>query len=212
MTSLALLRSAQVRAGLRVLARRRWLVASALVAGAVATALPTLAPPTAPVVDVLAAAHDLPAGSVLLAEDLVTRAFPAGAVPDGLVSREAAEGRLLAGAVRSGEALTDVRLVGSSLLIDAGPDLVAVPVRLADPATAQLLHAGDRVDVLAASTDPDAPPRATVVAASVLVLAVPARTAELDGALVLVAAPATTASRLAAAEVSSRLSVLVRQP
>ncbi len=201
-----------VRDVLRVLARRRRLVASGLVAGAVAVALPTLAPPSPPVTAVLTAAHDLAAGSVLSAEDLVTRALPEDVVPDGTLLRQTAVGRFLAGAVRSGETLTDVRLVGASLLTDAGEDLVAVPVRLADPATAQLLHAGDRVDVLAASTDPDAPPVATVVAASVLVLAVPARTADLDGALVLVAAPAQTASRLAAAEVSSRLSVLVRRP
>ncbi len=202
----------RVRDVLRVLTRRRRLVASGLMAGAVAVALPTLAPPPAPVTDVLTAAHDLAAGSVLSAEDLVTRALPEDVVPDGTLLRKTAVGRVLAGAVRSGETLTDVRLVGPSLLTDAGEDLVAVPVRLADPATAQLLHAGDRVDVLAASTDPDAPPVATVVAASVLVLAVPARTAELDGALVLVAAPARTAVRLAAAEVSSRLSVLVRRP
>lgn len=201
-----------VRDALTMLSRRRWLVASGLVAGAVAVALPTLAPPPVPVIDVLAAAHDLSAGSVLLAEDLVTRAVPEGVVPDGVLLREAAVGRVLAGAVRSGETLTDVRLVGPALLAGADEDLVGVPVRLADPAATQLLRVGDRVDVLAASIDPDAPPTATVVAASVLVLAVPARSAELDGALVLVAAPAQTAARLAAAEVSSRLSVLVRQP
>ncbi len=201
-----------VRDVVRVLARRRWLVASGLLAGAVAVALPTLAPPPMPVTDVLAAAHDLSAGSILLAEDVVTRAVPEGAVPDGVLLREAAVGRVLAGAVRSGETLTDVRMVGPALLAGAGDGLVGVPVRLADPAATQLLRVGDRVDVLAASTDPDAPVTAAVVAASVLVLAVPARTAELDGALVLVAAPAQTAARLAAAEVSSRLSVLVRQP
>lgn len=200
-----------VRALLQVLSRRRWLVSSGLLAGAVAAALPTLAPSPPPVADVQTAAHDLAAGVVLRAEDLVTRAVPEDVVPDGTLLRETAVGRVLAGPVRSGETLTDVRLVGPSMLTGAGDDLVAVPVRLADPATAQLLHAGDRVDVLAAATDPDAPPIATVVAASVLVLAVPARTAELDGALVLVAAPAQTAGRLAAAEVSSRLSVLVRQ-
>ena len=68
------------------------------------------------------------------------------------VSMTDAVGRVLAGPVRSGEALTDVRLVGSSLLTRGGR-LVAAPVRLADPATAGLLHAGDRVDVLAVRTD-----------------------------------------------------------
>ncbi len=204
-------RAALGRDLLRAAVRRRWLLASALVAGAVATALPLLAPAPPATTAVLSAARDLPAGAALTAADLVPVALPDGAVPAGaLTARGDVEGRLLAGPVRAGEALTDVRLVGPGLLAGLGDGLVAVPVRLADPASAALLRGGDRVDVLAAGTDPGAPPSAAVVAAAAPVLAVPAATDDLEGALVLLATPPTTAGRLAAAAVSSRLSVVVR--
>jgi hypothetical protein len=54
--------------------------------------------------------------------------------------------------MRRGEPLTDVRLISSGLLDAYGPDTVATPVRIADAATARLLHHGDHVDVL--STNP----------------------------------------------------------
>lgn len=201
---------------LRAAARRRWLLAGGLAAAAVATALPSLTPTPAPATTVLAAAHDLAAGTALTAADVSSVALPTGSVPDGaLPDAEQVVGRLLAGAVRRGEPLTDVRLVGPALLASlgaaaSGGDLVAVPVRLADPASAALLRPGDRVDVLAAATSPDAPPTAAVVAAAAPVLAVPPPSADLEGALVVLATPAGTAARLAAAAVSSRLSVVVR--
>jgi Flp pilus assembly protein CpaB len=69
-------------------------------------------------------------------------------------------GRLVAGPVRRGEPLTDVRLLGPSLLaaVARGPDVVAVPVRFADAGAAALLRPGDRVDVLAAPPDTALPP------------------------------------------------------
>jgi Flp pilus assembly protein CpaB len=205
---------AAVRDLVRAAARRRWLLAGGLAAAAVATGLPVLAPAPAAATGVLSAARDLPAGSSLTATDVTRVDLPTGAVPDGaLPPGEAVAGRLLAGAVRRGEPLTDVRLVGPGLLAslgDGGGPLVAVPVRLADPAAASLLRAGDRVDVLAAATSPDAPPSAAVVAAAAPVLAVPPVQADLEGALVVLATSTATASRLAAAAVSSRLSVVVR--
>ncbi|MCW2608570.1 MAG: Flp pilus assembly protein RcpC/CpaB, partial [Frankiales bacterium] len=77
------------------------------------------------------------------------------------------------------------------------------------PAGAALLRAGDRVDVLAASADGQQE-SAPVAAADVLVLAVPAPDEHLEGGLVVLATTPATASRLAAAAVSSRLSVVVR--
>ena len=64
---------------------------------------------------------------------------------------------MLAGPVRAGEPLTDVRLVGASLAA-AYPGAVAVPVRLPDAGMAALLRVGDRIDLVAA--DPRAPPPA----------------------------------------------------
>ena len=73
-----------------------------------------------------------------------------------------------------------------------------------------LLRPGDRVDVLAASTAPDGPSGAVVVAAGAPVLSVPQQEADLEGAVVLLATPPAAARRLAGAAVSSRLSVVVR--
>lgn len=193
----------------RVASRRRGLLAGALAAGAVATALPALAPPPVEGIRVVTASRDLAGGSGLLAEDLGTVELPRTLVPDGaLTSTAPAVGRTLAGAVRRGEALTDVRLVGARLLTGLTAGQVAVPVRLADPAAAALLGAGDRIDVLAARAEE---PGARVVGADVLVLAVPAVTEFAgDGALVVVAATSATATRLAGAAVDERLSAVLR--
>lgn len=191
---------------LRVLTRRRRLIAAALAALAVALALPVLAPSTSGV-PVLTATRDLPGGAVLEPGDLVR--VTVERAPDGALST-GWEGQLLAGPVRRGEALTDVRVVGRSLLDGLGAHLVATPVRLADPAAALLLRSGDVVDVLAAATREDGPGYAEVVAASARVVAVPAASPDEEGALIVVAVPERTASRLAGSVVSSRLSVVVR--
>lgn len=138
----------------RAVARRRWLLAAGLAAAAVATALPALAPPPPTGTTVLAAARDLAAGTPLAAGDVVGVLLPDELLPDGALGPgEQVAGRLVAGPVRRGEPLTDVRLVGPGLLALAGdPDLVAVPVRLADPASAALVRPGDRVDVLGADS------------------------------------------------------------
>lgn len=62
-------------------------------------------------------------------------------------------GRALRSPVRAGEILTEVRLADPPAA-GYGADLVAAPVRLADPALAALLHPGSRIDVLAATSDP----------------------------------------------------------
>lgn len=200
----------RLRAVAATVRRHRALLAAGLTAAAVATALPVLAPTPAATSRVLAAGRDLPTGATLTAGDLVPLSLPRAAVPDGaLTTSAAAVGQVLAGPVRRGEALTDARLLGAAL-VTGGPGVVAAPVRLADPATAALLHAGDRVDVLAAGTDAAAPTSAVAVAAGLQVLAVPAADQpDGDGALVVLAATPATAARLAAAAVRSRLSVTV---
>lgn len=193
--------------------RHRAVLAGLLVAGAVVTALPVLAPAPPPSVQVLAAARDLAPGKPLTAEDLTTVSLPKALAPDGALGDVAAAvGRAVSGSVRRGEPLTDVRLLGSGLL--QGRGLVAAPVRLADTATVALLHAGDRVDVLAAPTSSEgAPVSAVTVAAGVQVLAVPGgEDTDGQGGLVVLAATPATAARLAAAAVGSRLSVTVLPP
>ncbi len=195
----------------RATRRHRALLAAGLTAAAVATALPLLAPEPAPTLTVLAASRDLLPGAPLTSADLTAVALPRALAPEGaLTDLDQTVGRSLAGAVRRGEALTDVRLLGSGLV--RGRGLVAAPVRLADPATAALLHAGDRVDVLATPTD-GRQDTALTVAAGLEVLAVPAGgSGDPDGALVVLAATPHTAARLAAAAVGSRLSITVLAP
>jgi pilus assembly protein CpaB len=193
---------------LRRLGRARVPLVAALAALAVATALSAVAPAEAAAVPVLAAARDLPAGAVLDDDALTTVPVLPDAVPEGaLTTAEQARGSRTAGAVRAGEVLTDVRLLGAGLLPPGGE--VAVPVRVTEPAVAGLLRPGDRVDVLAASAEGGEAARTVV--SDVVVLAVPALDdLALDGALVVLAASSPGASRLAAAAVTGRLSVAVR--
>jgi Flp pilus assembly protein CpaB len=206
----------------RAVARHRRLLAAGLAAGSVAAGLSVLAPPPDPTVDVVVATRDLSPGAALTADDVRVQALPAAAVPDGSVADPATlVGTAVAGAVRRGEPLTDVRLVGAGLL-GAAAGLVAAPVRLAEDDVSALVRAGDVVDVVAASApDPvgqaltapsvTAMPRpsalAKVVAAAALVLAVPADQTASGGTLVLLAVTPRVATELAGAAVSSRLSV-----
>lgn len=196
----------------RAVSRHRSLLAAGLAAGSIAAALDVLAPHAPAGVRVLAAAHDLAAGTALSPADLRLIELPPGFAPSGTLSATAdAVGRVLAAPVRRGEPLTDVRIAGADLLSARASGLVAVPVRVADAASAALVTAGDRVDVLAAGSAPGAAPSARVVAADAEVLAVPTAVQDDgDGALIVVAATPSVAAALAAAAVSSRLSLTLR--
>ncbi|HEX6514853.1 MAG TPA: SAF domain-containing protein [Nocardioidaceae bacterium] len=213
MTRLALFLRRTRRA---VLARRRLLAAGAA-AGAVAAAVQASSAPPPPRTLVLAAAHDLAAGTVVQPADLTRVAFAPGTVPSGaLPSKAAALGRTTASPVRAGEPLTDVRLLGGSLL-DAYPGSVAAPVRIGDPGAVRLLKVGDRVDVIA--SDPQTG-EATTVAGDAPVIALPQTPDEgsafgapgsmVSGGLVVLAVPEPTARALAGASVGSYLSVAIR--
>jgi Flp pilus assembly protein CpaB len=192
-----------------VLARRRML-AAVLAALAVATALQVNAAPPPPWTTVLTAARDLPPGTRVAAADLVPAAFAPASVPDGVLTLGEAVGRTTVGPVRAGEPLTDVRLLGESLL-DGYPGSVLAPVRIGDAASVDLLRAGDRVTVLAA--DPQGDTGAVPVADAVPVVAVPPRRRSdpglVSGALVLLAVDPTTARELAGAGATSFLSVVL---
>lgn len=206
----------------------RRLLAAALLLAALAAEfsarppVPGPAPPTHASATVLAAVRDLAAGSVLGAQDVRTVRLPSDAVPAHALTGDPAvvAGRRLAGPVRRGEALTDVRLVGPGLAAGlAGSHSVAVPVRLADPASAVLLRPGSRVDLLAGpDADPDgampvADRPAAVLAADVTVLAVvPVDAGRIGGPLLVVAASPATARRLAGAGARTGLTVALRPP
>jgi Flp pilus assembly protein CpaB len=167
-------------------------------------------------VPVAVAATDLPAGTVLAADDLAVVRLPPEIAPAGVVPDPAPlVGRMLAGGVRAREPLTDARLVGAGLTALLPERQVAAPVRLADLAVATLVRTGDRVDVLATSPDAD---RAEVVAGDALVLAAPGPgpDAGLDAdpaaGLLVIAVDPTTAGRLAAAAVTATLTVSLPRP
>jgi pilus assembly protein CpaB len=160
------------------------------------------------------AVADLPPGAVLTPSDLAVARFPAALVPAGVVADPAAlSGRVLAGGVRAGEPITDVRLVGAGLTALLPEGQVAAPVRLADLAVAALVRTGDHVDVLATPADART---AEVVVASALVLAAPANAADAAqdpaGGLLLLAVDGVTAARLAATAAGSTLTVSLPRP
>ena len=160
------------------------------------------------------AATDLPAGTVLAADDLAVARLPPEFAPAGAAAERRAAGRAGSwpAAVRAGEPLTDARLVGPGLtaLLPAGQ--VAAPVRLADLAVAALVRTGDRVDVLATRRTPTA----EVVAAGALVLPRPGPVARRPddpaAGLLLIAVDDATAARLAAAATTATLTVSLPPP
>lgn len=163
---------------------------------------------TAGGVSVVVAAADLASGSTVGPDALVVREWPPDLVPAGALRDPAdAVGRVLVGAARTGEPLTDTRLTG------AGPrtgDDAAVPVRLADADVAALLVPGSRVDVVTLGGRADQPVVLAVDAEVLTVLPAPGGPAAARGPLVLVAMPRAIASRVAAAALSEQVAVTLR--
>ncbi|EHR52800.1 Flp pilus assembly protein CpaB [Saccharomonospora marina XMU15] len=169
-------------------------------------------------VNVVVTAREVPSGTQLAADDLRVAAVPTGIGPDGALGKTSdAIGRHLIGAARAGEPLTDARLAEHRR---SPPGTATVPVRLADARIAKLLRPGTRVDVITpdrAGTDATRSGE-HVVAGTVTVVAVPDEgTAARDGpamddqgALVLLAAPADTAARLAAVSLEQPITVTLR--
>ncbi|HEY3261929.1 MAG TPA: SAF domain-containing protein [Pseudonocardiaceae bacterium] len=168
---------------------------------------------------VIVAAHDLAPGHTLTAADVVARPVPAGFVPAGaLTEPSGVDGRVLAGAARSGETITDVRLLGADLVRLLAPDggSATVPIRLSDPDVAGLLAPGSTVDVVSVG---ERDGKATVLAERATVLAVldadgvggfGHATRGQRGRLVVVVLPRQAATQVAAASLSQSLTVTLR--
>ncbi len=131
---------------------RRRAVAALLAGLAVWVGVATLETPAERLAPVVVAARDLEAGTVLDARSLTVREFLPGTAPASAAT-DARDwwGRRVAVPLAAGEPLTPARLLGSEQR-RAWPGLTTVPVRLGDEEAADLLRAGDRVDLLA--TDP----------------------------------------------------------
>jgi Flp pilus assembly protein CpaB len=190
------------------LTRRRLL--AAIFAGLAVVTTVQAARPSPDTRTVVVAADDLRAGDVVAADDLETVELSPALVPDGTVDPARPPlGRTLAGPVRTGEPITDVRLVQPELLAGFGPGTVLTTIRVYDPAAAALVGSGDRVDVI--GTDPRGGSTA-VVASDVTVVARPASDDGLalgDGAPLVLAVDESTALVLADAAVRQQLTVLV---
>jgi Flp pilus assembly protein CpaB len=213
-----------VRAIARQATRHRRLLAALLLAAAVASALGVVAPSPASTSIVVVASRPLDAGTSLGSGDVRVEHRPVGTNPGALTSTASAIGRVLAGAVGAGEALTAARLVGPGLAAGlAKHGHVAAPVRLSDPAVASLLKTGDVIDVVLAGATSGSPVggesggSATVVAAGARVIAVvaPANDAVLgtsadgSGGLVVLDVRRDQALDLARAAALGPLSVLL---
>jgi pilus assembly protein CpaB len=201
---------------------RRLLIGVLLVAAAVLALRPDGARAPTPAIGatehVVVAARDLAAGTELAAADLRIVSMPVAIVPSGSSPRAAGLiGRVAAGAIRRGEALTDARVVGPGLAVGLGPgESAAVPVRVADPDSAALVRVGDRVDVLGMPVAPDGTQatagETVTVASAVRVLAVLRSRDPADGVVLVVATSEAAARTLAGAAGRHRLTVNVRPP
>ncbi|MDQ1619264.1 MAG: pilus assembly protein CpaB [Actinomycetota bacterium] len=204
----------------RAAAWHRRLLVAGLLAASVAFAIQALSPQPPHGVAVLVATRNISGGMQLSPADVQLRDVPQSVVPDGALRREDdVAGRTLVAPLRAGEVVTDVRVVGRSYLEAYGAELVAAPVRIADAASVQLLHAGDVIDVLAAGAQAEGTSAggARLVASAVQVITIPRSKGSLlgsadvgDSALLVLATTSATAARLAAAAVTERLSVVIR--
>ncbi len=205
------------------LSRNRRLAIALLLCLAAGITVQQLTPPPADTATALAAARDLPAGSALAAADLTLVKIPPQMVNAGsLTDAGEATGKQLAAPLRKGQLLADSQLLGPGLLTGTPPGSAAVPLRMADPSSIQLVSPGQLVNVVltgANGYDQNSP--AEVLASSVPVLWTSGQggktgqwlgTGETDGLIVVAAAP-EQAARLAGASTQGKLFfVLVGPP
>ncbi|MFW0871759.1 SAF domain-containing protein [Rhodococcoides corynebacterioides] len=169
-------------------------------------------------ITVVTAAVDLTPGVVVTADQVRATAVEDDTAPTApLTDLADAVDRTVAGPVRAGEILTDVRLLGPELAAAGTTDDDAriVPVRLADPSVADVLRIGDVVDVVRGAGDVsggDSASTPEVLADHALVVLVSEAgtgTTRQDR-VVLIALPAAAATRVAAASLTDALTVVVR--
>ena len=198
----------------RTVAARRVLAGALLLA---AIGLFLRGDPDADRVPVVVARHDLQPGRVIVADDVSTVRYESGSLPGGVLrNADDVIGRTLAGAMRSGEMLTDIAVLGPRLAEAAvgSADSRVVPIRLADLGVAELLREGDRVDVLTASDEADSatPPSAAILATdAAVVLVAPTRGSQSKSErVVMLALPTHAAEAVAAASLTNALTVVLR--
>lgn len=154
-------------------------------------------------------ARDVVAGSALGEEDVTLRAVPAGLIPESAVTDpEGTVGLVVTAAADAGEPVTEARLIGPELinsLLDPPDEDAAtmVPVTLADPDVAALLHHGDTVSIVTVAAEGTEP---VVVAAGARVILAGS---DAGSESLLVALGHSAAERVAAASLTSPLAVVL---
>ncbi|MCA4132423.1 Flp pilus assembly protein CpaB [Arthrobacter sp. M4] len=150
-------------------------------------------------------------------------AVAAGMTPRGaFIDIAEVAGKQLASPLRQGQIPTEAQLLGPGLLSGASPGTAAVPLRLADPSSIQLLAPGQLINVVLAQSDSRlGGPGNQILAQSVPVLWTAARggsagqwlgTGDHEG-LVVVAADQEQSRKLAGASTQGKLFfVLVNGP
>ncbi len=162
-------------------------------------------------VRVVVAARDLTPGIKLDAADVRIAEYSPALVPDGAVlDVDEVLAHTVAGPIRAGEPLTDLRLLSSRLAEAAmdGQDARIVPIRLTDAGMTDLLRAGDTVDVLTVGAGEEDRSARMLAAKAVVVLVSPeeARGARRDR-VVLVAMSPEDATEVAASSLIDSLTV-----
>lgn len=198
---------ARITSAFALLSLKRRMIAALLAVVGVLLLVGTFHGSSGATVKTLVATHEIVSGAVIATKDVSLRDLPIHLVADGsLHSTSDAIGQIAVGAIRRGEVITDARVVAPSLLGDDG--MVAIAITLNNSANAQLVHAGDRVDVLvsqggAIATDGATPAR--IVASDVEVLST--KSHEQSGVVVL-AVSAKDAQAIAGVE--DRITLVLR--
>lgn len=203
--------------------RNRRLVVSLLLCVAAGITVHQLTPASEQRVTVLSAVRDLPAGSSLADSDFKPLVvLPDGAPAGALTSSAGVRGKQLASPLKKGQIPTDAQLLGPGLLTGAVPGTAAVPLRMADPASIQLVSPGQLVNIVLTAADGIEGPsrKSELLAASVPVLWTSTQggkasqwlgTNEADG-LVVVSANPQQAEILAGASTRGKLFFVLVNP
>lgn len=189
---------------------------AALTLAALGIALLFRGDPASDTVRVVTATRDVAPGHLVAPEDLVIGEFPVDHLPDGTLTEIGdIVGSTVAGPVRRGEIITDVRILGSRLARESTgtDDARIVPVRLADAAVSDIVRSGDIVDVLTVGADtPDEQTNdsnATILASDAVVVLVTAAesTRNQREQVIMLALPTDAATRVAAASLVNAITV-----
>jgi Flp pilus assembly protein CpaB len=166
-------------------------------------------------VAVLVASRSLAVGMTLSAGNVRIAQWPASVRPATALQRPLdAIGRRLASPLTTGDAVTQQRLVGGDLAAGLPAGTVAAPITLANSAAANLIRAGDYVDLLSPPSPDGAGTSAQILALGVLVLAVLPESADSaqPGAQLVVALERASELKLAQAESEPVLATVSDHP